>query len=671
MNDDYNVYRKKVMQIVDAMKGEFTLQELIEKADLDDDQARLRDLLDVSGLAFTKDGSIFTPAADFFQGGTLLLSPTMEELENGVLLPGDRFIPFHLHTKYPNEIKLFRKEGGYCKRKPIVWSIHDAYIFYMLFGYHHYFEYLIREDEQNMEALESVDGSTDVLIRLSAFDMGRFYEKHNFQPDDYIQCRVRNYHEALFDFTYFPAEKVDDLRIKKWITLMDEGFEKSFSYLKIPVDPVLQIAYGYFFAGKEAVTNPALHFGGYLEKSSAVAIHDFGNKTFIWREGEDVGEALFRREKTVAMTGTTESLDAILDDVGSALTPSIIEAYMRNTLYKGQKLNDAVSKMMNRSNTSFVSFDQSETFMDILEEMWSKLSHNFSPKIEKKVGPLREKALSIVDNHLSWIRKLDRKKVLPEQLPREEMVQLIEGIHVVENLLDHLNEPEQVVEDIEHFSIETIEQMVEITDEIHTSIEEKLLRNNALQTSSFVYVLKVSLKDIRPPIWRRLQIPGILTLEELHYVIQDAFGWDNYHLHSFLKGGTEYTDHAMVEDDVFEDSEDESDFCLDDFSLREKDRFDYVYDFGDNWRHTILVEKVVPHDDIPPDTRNTVVCLKGKRSAPPEDCGGPWGYEGLVELLQEPKDRLDEEDRSLLEWAGDFDPDHFDVDEVNAKLRRY
>lgn len=671
MSDDFDRDIEKVIQIVDTMKSDFTLREVLEKTDIDYDEAQLRQLLDDSGLALTKDGTTFTPAAEIFKNGTLLMSPTMEELENGVLIPGHRFVPFHMHTKNPKEIKLLRKEGGYCKRKVIAWSIRNAVIFYSLFGYHHYIEYLIREDEHNMEAMKSGSESKDVLVRLSAFDMARFYEKHNFQPDDYIQCRLRNYQEALFDFTYFPAEKARKLPIRKWITLMDEGFEKSFGFFETPAEPITQIAYGYYFAGKEAITNPALHFGGYLERSSTVAIQHFGNKSFLWKEGADIGDAFFRGEQPIPMTGTTESLDAILNDVGSALTPSIIEAYMRDALSKGRKLNDAVSRIMNKSNTYFASFEQSEAFMDTLEDMWSNLSPASSPEVEDKIEPLREKALSIVDNHLSWLRKLDRKKVLPEQLPREEMVDLIEGMHGVENLLVLLNEPEQTAADIDSFSMETIEQVGQITDELHTSIEEKLLKNNVLRTVSSAYILKVSLKDIKPPVWRRLQVPDSLTLEELHYVIQDAFGWDNYHLHSFLIGGEEYTDLTTVGDELFGTPEDESDFCLDDFAFQEKNRFDYIYDFGDNWRHTILVEKIVPLENLPSDTQDTVVCLKGKRSAPPEDCGGPWGYEDLVQLILTPKDQLDEEERSLLEWAGDFDPDRFDVDEVNSKLRGY
>jgi hypothetical protein len=94
-----------------------------------------------------------------------------------------------------------------------------------------------------------------------------------------------------------------------------------------------------------------------------------------------------------------------------------------------------------------------------------------------------------------------------------------------------------------------------------------------------------------------------------------------------------------------------------------KDKFRYVYDFGDNWRHDIVVEKVLD----PEEGVKYPVCIGGKRNCPPEDVGGPWGYEDFLEAIQDPQHP---EHESMLEWVGgSFDPEEFSIDEVNDMLK--
>jgi Plasmid pRiA4b ORF-3-like protein len=173
------------------------------------------------------------------------------------------------------------------------------------------------------------------------------------------------------------------------------------------------------------------------------------------------------------------------------------------------------------------------------------------------------------------------------------------------------------------------------------------------------YQLKVTLADIRPPIWRRLLVPD-RSLEELHEILQVAMGWQNCHLFAFEVGDVSYTDPiGAAELDMVEAGR----ALLSDVIPGEKFRFRYNYDFGDDWRHEILVEKV-----LPPDGQGRgAVCLDGKRACPPEDVGGPWGYSDFLEAIADPENDRHEE---LLEWSGPFDPEEFDLDAVNAGLRQ-
>ncbi|NJM99539.1 MAG: plasmid pRiA4b ORF-3 family protein [Phormidesmis sp. RL_2_1] len=180
-----------------------------------------------------------------------------------------------------------------------------------------------------------------------------------------------------------------------------------------------------------------------------------------------------------------------------------------------------------------------------------------------------------------------------------------------------------------------------------------------------IYQIKVTLRDIRPPIWRRVQVCSHESLEHLHYVIQLSMGWTNSHLHSFHIQGVEYG--MMLPDDLgFDELEthDETKFKLSQVISGEKFKFSYLYDFGDSWEHEVLVEKVLdadPEVDYP-------ICIKAKRACPPEDCGGSWGYERFLEAIQDPEHPEHEE---MLEWRGDaFDPEDPELDEANRQLKR-
>lgn len=177
------------------------------------------------------------------------------------------------------------------------------------------------------------------------------------------------------------------------------------------------------------------------------------------------------------------------------------------------------------------------------------------------------------------------------------------------------------------------------------------------------YQIKITLRDIRPPIWRRVQVRGDATLGHLHWVIQFAMGWTNSHLHAFSIQGIEYS--MLMPDLGFDDLDmhDEQPVKLSKVITGEKFKFFYTYDFGDSWEHEVLVEKVLTakaDTDYP-------TCIKAKRACPPEDCGGSWGYQEFLEAV---KDASHPEHESMLEWVGgSFDPEEAELDEINALLR--
>jgi len=180
-----------------------------------------------------------------------------------------------------------------------------------------------------------------------------------------------------------------------------------------------------------------------------------------------------------------------------------------------------------------------------------------------------------------------------------------------------------------------------------------------MTTEKQIYQIQITLKDSNPRIWRRFLTSSDITLNELHKIIQTTMGWANSHLHQFEKGRDCYAPKSFN----IEEAKDSKEVKLDSLLQNEKDKMKYTYDFGDDWELDIILEKILPLN-----TSNEIpLCIAGSRACPPDDCGGIAGYEELLEIISNPKHPdFDEK----IEWLGEnFDPEYFDMDEVNSMLK--
>jgi hypothetical protein len=173
--------------------------------------------------------------------------------------------------------------------------------------------------------------------------------------------------------------------------------------------------------------------------------------------------------------------------------------------------------------------------------------------------------------------------------------------------------------------------------------------------------LRIELLEIKPCVWRRLLVPSNIKLPALHRVFQAALGWTNSHLHEFVIGGVRY---AAPDPDWSEELKQVSErgIVLNAALSGESRCFDYVYDFGDDWHHAVLVEDAF----IPPQAEFTTECIAGENACPPEDVGGAHRYAEFLAAIADP--RHEEHDNYLAWCGGSFDPARFDRDAVNRVL---
>ena len=162
--------------------------------------------------------------------------------------------------------------------------------------------------------------------------------------------------------------------------------------------------------------------------------------------------------------------------------------------------------------------------------------------------------------------------------------------------------------------------------------------------------LKITLDDVEPAVLRRVEVPVDIKFDRLHLTIQAAMGWTNSHLYELRAGGVGWSTPypgAGWSGDFLDARKARLDDVLEDIGTK---KLTYLYDFGDGWEHTIKIERLI---DPEPGARYPRL-IEASGRCPPEDCGGPWGYVGLLEARNDP---THERHAELIEWIGDdFDP---------------
>ncbi|HKK81943.1 MAG TPA: plasmid pRiA4b ORF-3 family protein [Prolixibacteraceae bacterium] len=202
----------------------------------------------------------------------------------------------------------------------------------------------------------------------------------------------------------------------------------------------------------------------------------------------------------------------------------------------------------------------------------------------------------------------------------------------------------------------------EMYESFNPDFDEETVKNS--QTFQF----KIAIKGIsKPPVWRRVNVPSYFSFMHFHYVIQSVFGWDNYHLYQFSEKG--YNSNMFITEinDEFESGCDQLEaetIPISRIFKKEGDKYIYIYDFGDSWEHVITLEKIIPEVSMNPEL------IAGKGACPPEDCGGVWGYQNMMEALN---DKDNPEHHDIREWLGleedeNWDPGSFDLNDAKLNL---
>jgi len=322
--------------------------------------------------------------------------------------------------------------------------------------------------------------------------------------------------------------------------------------------------------------------------------------------------------------------------------------------------------------------------MSIAREIARTLDTSLLQNIE--VNAVREALVLIYERFLLWMRLVRDSPYLDFHVTVGTMLQSMQKMQTLLNTIHSLSDTDTLSAACAQYFLtsrgEAFRQYYELLDNLEESISPRLrartvpfsgrtpsrktLERQGYFASRYAYELEVTLKGIKPAIYRKLLIPGNRTLADLHLCIQDAFGWHNAHLHEFVFDHTRFGEPSDEDDTViiWDDL-----VSIDELSPAVGDTIQYTYDYGNNWEHRI---KITARRSLSEDESWQVpcTCLEGQRAGPPEDCGGIDGYAELLQCITTPRAQRTPDQLEFLQWAGRWNPEKCELEAINKKLAR-
>jgi hypothetical protein len=645
---------------------------------------------------FSSDSRTFIPRRLYFKNARFLICPTDEELNQGILVPGHRFLPFYDPICYPWECSLFRADcdqGGKVPQKVVAMELSDLRIYFTLLGIEHIGELLCEDQPSNFEVLDSDEMSGYTRLQITVFDLRDLYREWNFKKGDAILCETHDWAEGIYTIGYLSAERRRTLMASsaKWINALEAGFRKAFDTRGFIEGNDEQIAHAYYYAGTAILKTPPIHLGGFIELTNKVHILTVGFETRLWYE-KDLKFSHYLKDTESdqpSLIAAPGSLEALLVELNAPCSGVEVEAFMRDEFFQHRgiiapdEFDDYTETVMLRifgDRTKQFSEQQWAAIEKLFRKLWAKVGKSYNYFQDQVGGKVRNSLLVLLEDYFKWMEGLSGRFTISDDSPAQHiaglgqyMAEFASYFELLNNIgPEHEQDAKALYEILPRIS-ETIDIMKQSTEKQFSAEMPPFPEQPKLHLvqpdddkPKRIFVFRITLKDIKPLVWRTVQVPGCFTLAELHYVIQDIMDWTDAHSHFFEIGGVFY---GSGLDDEFAamdmEVEEEHAHTLDSLDLTDKQRFTYVYDFDDKWVHQILVSKIMPSSDFSETDWRYPVCLSGKRACPPEGCGGLTGYEQLVEAFNAPDTK---KSRELLAYYPNFDPDSFNVDVINEIL---
>jgi hypothetical protein len=608
-------------------------------------------------LAFSVGVNKWLTRAGCFTGAQFVIRPTKDELVNGILIPGHRFLPF------ANPMTAQKDYVCKWRGKKIPWtdteaSPEDIYPYYTLYGEEFAPQLVARENSANEEAFNADPYEDPPEVSIKTLDMRAIYREAAFVPGDRLLVTMRNWQKSIFELERVEAAAWSANELNAWQEAAEEGFRRSFEKIGPKCSTEEQAAWAFFLGGQRTRSVPAYSLEDLLyEKSDKIESVPFGIESRFWYAGKEIPD--YTRLEGIQTQSDQTPIEKTLLRYNIPISEFVLQSYVYDALFRDDTELAAVLERIVPSPIRLRRWDL-EILGSYIFDTFQELKDDYTIFIDKKTGPLRQRAAELHTAVVDLAVRLEKGEIDPTWLPKHSFVILSQiqnhAAAILEDLISIDDVPENEMRAIENSLDSMLDTYEDIKEMIDKSLDEyrrsniTLVRNTTTEGPVWRTV-QISIGGTE--VWRRLVLPQTTRLFELHKLIQGLFGWTEIFPFRFL---FDYTSHLELLDDqgCVKTSLMLSDLSGQGFS-------ELSYEYGACWTVKVIILAV--HNE---GENETIRCVAGEYAAPPERIEGPLRFRRFLSSLD--SHREDERNTARAHLGAHFDKDLFDANESNKQL---
>ena len=493
-----------VVAVAKKNNGQFCVKDIIDFLGFEDKENRLSDRisssLQVDERFFYDEDDNFTSKNVFFNGKSFVITPSEREIDDNILIPGHRFLPFVNAEIFPSEIELIDKKAAkkiqtVCLKD----SIQELFPYHILMGAEQISDFFIAESEENKN-LREMKIERD-KITLNVFDMSDFYQSCNFESDDALLCKIKNYDKGVIEIQYLPGKERKEKNLEKFVDFytaaLGEVIERFANYLELHE----QLAWGFFEGRDDSLFGKnGASLDEFLKMAEDLEIaFDEGHALFVKKgsafghdhdchdddcdchgehhhhhESEDSDDySPYNLPDGVGISkGAIGSIEDILLEIGSTLSLDEIDAYMLDFCsVNNHEFHELFARMFNKEALSYADEAQEMVFLNYLEDRFENFISAYDPVADKDKMALRSLILEITDNRNDFFEYLKSTDIDENAKIEAELKKIAEASLHLSSILRLLNDPayeisedesekmENSIEDLEIIIQDTIEKI--------------------------------------------------------------------------------------------------------------------------------------------------------------------------------------------------------------------
>jgi hypothetical protein len=628
----------------------FTLEEITGYVQVSGQRRNKRLALEVTAylemrrLAFRQDNKRWVSRRCCFEPVEFVITPTRQELLNGILIPGHRCVPFANPMALPHRYEFFYNG----KRIPVTTteaSPEDLYPYFCVYGEEFAPQYIARDNPKNEEAYNSDPYEDPPEVSIHTLDMRGIYRECSFVPGDRFVARTLDWKECRFELTKAKRDDWSPADLAAWVEAAETGFENSFATGGAGASTEEQIAFAYWYGGKRMRELPAYSLEEFLyEKTDRIDTVPYGIETRFWFAGKEIPDNANIQNFNVPPDRTY--IEELLYKKNIPISEYVILSYLRDAFFRNEK---GIDEVVNRIVPPVIHLEKSEweIITEYLSDRMEDFYEGYSLFLDQGTGPVRQRVAELHTAVIDLAARLQKGEIEAAWLPRHTFIVLsqIQGhaAALLEDLVFDDSPPESEIIAMDNSLDSMVETYGDIKELINNAMDSFRRSNLTIihggnASGQLWWMVQISISGL--DVWRRAIISHECSMEELHKLIQVSMDWTGTQRFRFY----------------LETSEGDKQFLHDTIKLGDIDfrgKKELVYEYGQKWIIRILI--MSSYQSARDETPHFVA---GDGSAPPEKIEGVKQFNKLLES----------DKQFALELGEDFALG-FDLDKVNRNLR--